>query len=275
MRKNKYSSVVLWILSIIGIIIIALGIAFSQERTTTIEETKCLVFERVENRILEDSTVTIFLRNCGEETISNITVILTYGEETQVKYISNILPNEIKFIKFTVFAEIGERKIVNVYAYSRSINIRYDFYIEKPTYLQMLKLEIKNKRLIKEQWNEVYLIIKNKDMKTFKNLDFFIEFPANTIVVYETTKLSFYPLQTKAIRLRIFVSEDYKEKEALFRIKIGEMEFVEEFTIEERIRIDWKKWLNIAIIFAIILSAIILVYREIEKRDKRKKTIER
>lgn len=266
MTRNKYLIVVIMMLGILT----SLTLAQQIEPAILEDANICLVFERIENRILEDKVVTVFLRNCGRETLSNITVVLTYGEEVQAKTISTINPREIKYVRFYALVDIGERKLVSVYAFNNLISIKYDFYVERPTYLHAVKLETNTDKLTKNELNEVYLIVKNSDLKSFENLGIEVEAPTGVTVSYEINKISLYPLQTRIIKLRIFVSEDYREKTATLKIKVGEKEFIRNFVIVERIEINWNRLVEMIILTILAIVALYVAIRIIERRLVRK-----
>jgi len=196
----------------------------------------CLDFEKIENRVIEDRRVNVFVRNCGNFTLYNVTVMFVLGENVQIKVIPFILPNEVKFVYFSSDIKEGERKLVSVFAFNDLVSIKTDFYVEKISPILTLKLEIPQVNLVKGKWNEFFITVKNLDVKSLQDLQVIVEGERNTIVNVEVSRISLLPLQSKNIKVSVFVTEDFDKNKALFRFNVGGIERIVEMNVIEEKR---------------------------------------
>lgn len=232
-------------------------------------EKYCLTFERVENRIVEENRVVILLRNCGKEPLYNITVLLKFKEEIFVRVISSIYPNEVKALTFYIGGLIGERNLVSVYAFNNLVSISYDFYLERYGYLSMLRIEIKDTEIVKGEWKEFYIILKNNDIKPLTNLEVKLDAPQGIMYSLETNRITLTPMQTKSIKVRMFVNEEFDKDKFNIKVSVGELEKIFEFKVIEKLKkneeikplisIQLTNYVAAFLIFLIIVIAIILL----------------
>ncbi|MEM0476606.1 MAG: hypothetical protein QW367_03140 [Candidatus Aenigmatarchaeota archaeon] len=196
----------------------------------------CLTFESIDNRIIEENKLTILIRNCGEEELYNVTVLVKFKEDLFVRVIPVIYPNEVKGVTYYLGKLVGERNLVSVYAFNNLVNIKYDFYVERYGYLYTLKIDIPKTELIRGKWNEIYITIKNQDNRALRDLEIKVDVPHGITYSLETSRITLTPLQTKSIKMKLFVSEDFSYDKFNLRISVGEKEVIEEFkVISERI----------------------------------------
>lgn len=242
----------------------------------------CLDFEKVENRIIEEGRVNVFLRNCGDVGLYNVTVMFVIGEEVQIKVIPAILPNEVKFVYFNVMnVEQGERKLATVFAFNNLVSIKYDFYIERATHIQVLKVSVDKRELNKGEWNDIYITVKNSDIKAFEKLPISVETERGVLSSLETSSINILPLQTKVVKLSLFVSEDFEKSATKVKIKVGEVEEHFEFNVREkpkplRIDVNLGKILEtlviatiIVLLIALLVLLVVLIARKVGVREKR------
>ncbi|MEM5824442.1 MAG: hypothetical protein QXW04_00190, partial [Candidatus Aenigmatarchaeota archaeon] len=191
----------------------------------------CLTFESIDNRIIEENKLTILIRNCGEEELYNVTVLVKFKEDLFVRVIPVIYPNEVKGVTYYLGKLIGERNLVSVYAFNNLVNIKYDFYVERYGYLYTLKIDIPKTELIRGKWNEIYITIKNQDNRALRDLEIKVDVPHGITYSLETSRITLTPLQTKSIKMKLFVSEDFSYDKFNLRISVGEKEVIEEFKV--------------------------------------------
>ncbi|MFH7903336.1 MAG: hypothetical protein QXQ19_02625, partial [Candidatus Aenigmatarchaeota archaeon] len=231
----------------------------------------CLTFESIDNRIIEENKLTILIRNCGEEELYNITVLVKFKEDLFVRVIPVIYPNEVKGVTYYLGKLVGERNLVSVYAFNNLVNIKYDFYVERYGYLYTLKIDIPKTELIKGKWNEMYITIKNQDNRALRDLEIKVDVPHGITYSLETSRITLTPLQTKSIKMKLFVSEDFSYDKFNLRISLGEKEVIEEFKVisekieenkvkgEGYLRLIGKIDLSLFIILILIIIFIALV----------------
>lgn len=238
----------------------------------TSSEDLCLDFEKIENRVVEDRKVNVFVRNCGNFALYNVTVMFVVGENVQIKVIPFILPNEVKFVYFNVDVKEGERKLASVFAFNDLVNIKTDFYIEKISPILTLKLEIPQVNLVKGKWNEFFITLKNLDAKTLQDLQVIVEGEKNIVVNVEVSKVSLLPLQTKNLKVSVFVTEEFDKNKALFRFNVGGIERIVEMNVieekkKESFTVDLRSFevsliVIVALVILLILAALTFLTRK-------------
>lgn len=238
--------------------------SFSTYEVDGLDFNYCLDFEKVENRIIEDGRVNVFVRNCGNIGLYNVTVMFVLDENVQIKVIPSILPNEVKFVYFNANIKDGERKLATVFAFNNLVSIKYDFFVEKTSHVQILKITVDKRELVKGTWNEIYITIKNNDIKAFENLPIYVETERGLLTSLETSKITLLPLQTKVIKVSIFVNEDFEKSTTNVKVKVGEVENYYEFKVTEKpkefkIEVNWSKILEILAFAVIIVLAVALL----------------
>jgi len=223
------------------------------------EERICLDFEKVENRILEDNKVNVFLRNCGNFALYNVTVMFVIDENVQMKVIPSILPNEVKFVYFYVDVKSGERKLASVFAFNNLINVKYDFFVERVSPISTLKIEVPEIKLVKGKWNEFFVTIKNFDTKSLENLEVKVESEKGIVANLENSKISLLPLQTKNIKLSVFVSEDFEKDYTNIKINVGGVEKVFKVSVIKEVKEGILEKLASYSVLLVLLLAVVLI----------------
>ena len=238
-------------------IIATIGIALSES---------CLTFESLENKVLIDDTITLLIRNCGENP-TQVYLTFKYLENVERKYISLILPNEIKYLVFKVNLPKGITKtLATIYAYNNETFISASFFLIKPE--EFIKIEIPEIILEKDKQKEVFVKIKNDgDYEIEKTLE--LELPKGIIGYFEEEKVKIAPRSERNVKL-VLIGKEEGEKEILIRfgnfekivkVYVREEQKGFEFSIPE-FPIVLITFILIALLAALVMKILVKSLRE-------------
>jgi hypothetical protein len=166
--------------------------------------TSCLTFENVENKLLINNEVTIYIRNCGTNHTS-AKVLFTYLNSYERREIFSLAPNEIRAITFKVILPLGiTRTLVTVYAYNNETFIQSSFYVLKPEYF--VDIEIPQIEIERGKIKEFFIKIENiGSYEVEDSLE--IVLPKNFVGYLEEEKIKILPKSEKYVKLMILGKE--------------------------------------------------------------------
>ncbi|MEM0243526.1 MAG: hypothetical protein QXT34_03745 [Candidatus Aenigmatarchaeota archaeon] len=246
------------------------------------QEKYCLAFEGIENKVIEENKFTVFVRNCGSERLYNVSIMAKIREDVQIKLIPIIYPNEVKYVYFTTNMELGEKELISLFAFNNLASAKYDFYIERKNYLPVLKIDFPEVEIKSNEWNEFFIKIRNEDNKAFRDIKLKIDVPSGVIYSIEPEKINLAPMQSKLVKVKMYVSEDFNKNSFVTKISAGEVEKLVNISVKKELKeveknlfgnLDEKLLIAIGVLIAmliIFLIAFLVVRRELSIR----KTIE-
>jgi len=169
--------------------------------------TSCLTFENVENKLLINNEVTIYIRNCGTN-YTSARVLFTYLNSYERREIFSLAPNEIKAITFKVILPLGiTRVLATAYVHNDETFIQSSFYILKPEYF--IDIEIPQIEIEKGKIKE--FLIKIKNIGGYEIEDYLeIILPKNFVGYFEEERIKVFPRTEKYVKLMILGKESGK-----------------------------------------------------------------
>ncbi|MEM5882590.1 MAG: hypothetical protein QXS69_03985 [Candidatus Aenigmatarchaeota archaeon] len=246
------------------------------------QEKYCLAFEGIENKVIEENKFTVFVRNCGSERLYNVSIMAKIKEDVQIKLIPIIYPNEVKYVYFTTNMELGEKELISLFAFNNLASAKYDFYIERKNYLPILKIDFPEVEIKSNEWNEFFIKIRNEDNKAFRDIKLKIDVPSGVIYSIEPEKINLAPMQSKLVKVKMYVSEDFNKNSFVAKISAGEVEKLVNISVKKELKeveknlfgnLDEKLLIAIGVLIAMLIIfsiAFLVVRRELSIR----KTIE-
>ena len=232
-----------------------LSISFSQS---------CLTFENIDNKLITDNQITIYIRNCGQN-FTYVTVMITYLNSYDKKIILSIAPNEVKPVTFQILLPLGITKtLATVYAFNNETFIQASFYIFKPEHF--IKIEIPEINLIKDEKKEIFVKIVNEGNYEIENVLSLI-LPKNIVGYFEEEKIKILPRSEKYVKLIIYSKEAGKYNGV---IVFGNFEKIFEINVKEkRELIIFPQIQNFSFLILLILFLILLalILKKIKKLD--------
>jgi hypothetical protein len=223
----------------------------------------CLTFENVENKLLINNEITIYIRNCGTN-YASAKILLTYLNNYERKEILLLAPNEIKAITFKVILPLGITKtLATVYAYNSETFIQSSFYVLRPEHfvdIEVPKIEIEKGRI-----KEFFIKIKNIGSYEIEN-ELEIVLPKNFVGYFEEERIKILPRTEKYVKLTILGKEIGKYEGV---VRFGNFEKKFEIYVKEEFvfpKISDVLPLVLALLFLVFLFFVIKIVK-IKKDD--------
>jgi len=224
----------------------------------------CLTFENVDNQILINDQVTIYVRNCGQN-FTSFTVVITYLNTYDKKIVFSVAPNEVKPVTFKIILPLGITKtLLTAYAFNEETFIQSSFYVFKPE--SFVEIEVPEIKLKKGERKEILIKIINRGNFEVENILNLI-LPNDVFAYFEEEKVKILPKSEKYVKLTIY-SKEFGKYEGV--IIFGNFEKKFEINVEEkRESFTFPAIPNFVFLILLSLLLILLLVFLISKKSKK------